>query len=188
MYTDVCDWCKSCVLCQSLRARTGISAARRVELYSHPFRVIQIDTVDAGADVEKQGYRYVFTAICPFSRWVWLVPMYGRTAPEVAQVLVARVFCDLAGFPVVLRSDWATEFTGEVLREINLRYGTAHITGSTYHPQTRGHVESMHKTMNGFMRALLDQYRGDWSERLPYAQFSLRTTPMKALGGRTPLK
>ena len=186
LYSDVCAWCKSCALCQATRARTGLSAARRVELYSHPFRVLQVDIVDVGESEECEGYKNVLTAVCPFSRWAWLLPMRTRTAPEVAVLLVTRVFCDVAGFPVILRTDWAPEFVGEVLKEINSRYGIQHITGSTYHPQTRGHVESMHKTMSQFMVGLLDQYKGDWVDRLPYAQLSLRTIPMKALGGRTP--
>ena len=63
-----------------------------------------------------------------------------------------KVFLNMAGFPVVLRSDNAKEFVGEVSAELNKLLGIRHVTGSAYHPQSQGMVESMHKTLNLLVR------------------------------------
>ena len=45
LYDVVDRWCKSCDLCRGEKAHNAVSAWSRTELYSRPFRVLQIDTV-----------------------------------------------------------------------------------------------------------------------------------------------
>jgi len=61
-----------------------------------------------------------------------------------------------------------------------------HITGSAYHPQSQGQVESMHRTLNALVRAVVDRHPEDWEDALMYAHLMLRCAPMAALGGRLP--
>jgi hypothetical protein len=61
-----------------------------------------------------------------------------------------------------------------------------HITGSAYHPQSQGQVESMHRTLNALVRAVVDGHPENWEDALMYAQLMLRCAPMAALGGRSP--
>jgi DMSO reductase anchor subunit len=68
--------------------------------------------------------------------------------------LITKVMLGLAMFPVVLRSDNAAEFVGEVVAEMNKLLEIRHVTGSAYHPQSQGTVESMHKTLNHLVRGL----------------------------------
>ena len=109
----------------------------------------------------------------------------NRKAPDIARGLM-RIFCDMGSFPVVLRSDNATEFVSEIVRELNRMLEIRHITGSAYHPQSQGQVESMHRTLNGLVRALVEDEPENWEEALPYAQLLLRSSPMACLGGRSP--
>ena len=128
----------------------------------------------------------MLTVICSFSRFCWLIPLKEKTAPEVAKGLLRDVFLDLAGFPAVLRSDNASEFVSEVVAIMNAELGVHHITGSSYHPQSQGMVERMHRTLNDVMTALVRDYPDTWELRLKPAQFVLRVSPSKALGGRSP--
>ena len=61
-----------------------------------------------------------------------------------------------------------------------------HITGSAYHPQSQGQVETMHRTMNHLVRGLVQDLPDEWEDALPYAQMILRCAPMACLGGRCP--
>ena len=180
---DVRRWCKRCQHCLGERGTTGVSAWTRTELFSRPFRVIQYDTITCKARVDG-GSNYVLTVIDCFSRWVWLIPIVERNAKTVAGSLMVKVFLGLAGFPVVLRSDNAKEFVSEVAEELNKLLSIRHVTGSAYHPQSQGIVESMHKTLNGLVRGLVQEHPETWESRIPYAEFILRIVPLKALGGR----
>ena len=121
-----------------------------------------------------------------FSRYCWLVPIKERSAETIAQALLERVFLGEAMFPVVLRSDNAQEFVGAVMEEINRLLAIRHVTGSSYHPQSQGIVESMHRKFNGLVRALVDEVLECWEAKIPYCQAFLRIIPLKALGGRSP--
>ena len=44
----------------------------------------------------------------------------------------------------------------------------------------------MHHTMTRIIRGLVENHPEEWEEMVPYAQFVLRITPLKSLGGRSP--
>ena len=47
-------------------------------------------------------------------------------------------------------------------------------------------VESMHKTLNQYVRGILQGETEKWEEALMYATLILRSAPMACLGGRCP--
>jgi hypothetical protein len=92
----------------------------------------------------------------------------------------------MAMFPVVIRSDNAKEFTAEIMQQLNALLDIRHVTGSAYHPQSQGMVESMHKTLNQVVRGLVEDHPEEWERMLPFAESILRASPMAVLGGRCP--
>ncbi len=92
-----------------------------------------------------------------------------------------KVFLVLAMFPTVLRSDRAREFIGGVIAYINSQLEIKHVLGSTFHPQSQGIVERMHRTMQCIGKALMEENPGDWPMLLPYAQCVLRIIPLATL-------
>ena len=185
MYTDVRKWCHQCETCRGERGASGVSAWTRTELYSCPFRTIQIDTVTCREDGAR-GAKYVLTAVCCFSRWVWLCPLQTRDARSIAEALLVKVMLGMASFPTLIRSDNAKEFTAEIMQQLNAMLDIRHVTSSTYHPQSQGMVESMHKTLNQVVRGLVEDHPEDWEMMLPFAECILRISPMAVLGGRCP--
>ena len=65
---------------------------------------------------------------------------------------------------MVLRSDNAAEFVSEVVRHLNKALGIKRNTGSAYHPQSQGAVESMHKTLNQCVRGLVQGNPEKWEQ------------------------
>ena len=74
---------------------------------------------------------------------------------------------DLATSPYVLRSDNAPEFVSDVIRWMNEELSIRHVTSSTYHPQSQGMVERMHRTLNAVVRGLVEEHPEDWEEMPP---------------------
>ena len=56
------------------------------------------------------------------------------------------------------------------MQQLNKMLNIRHITSSTYHPQSQGMVESMHKTLNQVVRGLIGEKPKEWEEMLPFAQ------------------
>ena len=82
----------------------------------------------------SDGNEIIFHVECPFSRWPWIKAVPADTADEWAKFIVEEVFFDLAGFPVVLRSDRGKAFLSEVVRAVNDYLGVVQAFGSSYHP------------------------------------------------------
>ena len=89
-------------------------------------------------------------------------------------------------FPCVWRSDNAQEFWSEIMREMTRLLGARHIGSSTYHPQSQGAVESMHKTVNTVVKGLVQEHPEGCECTLPFAECILRCSPMADLGKRSP--
>ena len=68
----------------------------------------------------------------------------NKEAKTIAKTLV-NLFCEMGIFPVVLRSDNAAVFVAEIVKCLNKELEIKHLTGSSYHPQSQGAVESMHR-------------------------------------------
>ena len=190
MYSDVVRWCKHCLACQKENSRTALSAWSRTEFYDRPFRVIQIDVVtcaeSGGEPGEVTGAKYILTAICCFSRWVWLVAIRDKEAETLGKALLERVLIGMAMFPTVIRSDNDSAFLSNLFMYINRMLNIHHITGSVYHPQSQGIVENMHRTLNGILRKLVGESPSTWEAMLPYAECIIRMTPLDSLVGRSP--
>ena len=190
MYADTVQWCKRCLACQQENSRTGVSAWSRTEQYDRPFRVIQFDLVTCakagGEPGDVTGAKYILTAVCCFSRWPWFVPIQNKDAQTVAQALLEKVLIGLAMFPTVLRSDNDPSFTADLMGYMNRMLNIQHIFGSTYHPQSQGLLENLHRTMTAIIRQLVKENPKEWERMTPYAECIVRATPHEALMGRSP--
>ena len=143
MYSDISRLCAGCEHCQRENRHTAHTAWTRTELYSRPFRALQMDTVTCSNDAGQHsgnvtGARHILTVMCMFSRWVWLIPIVEKSAKVIAKALLERVFFDLAMFPAILRSGNAKEFMSDIVRQLNNALRVQHVFGSVYHPQSQG--------------------------------------------------
>ena len=117
---------------------------------------------------EGAGPRHTSHLDCDlfFSRWCWLIPIPDRGEQGVATALLERVFLDLGMFPTVLRTDRAKEFTGNLIAYINSQLEIRHVLGSSYHPQSQGIVERLHRTMKMVCTGLLENFGDGWPRLL----------------------
>ena len=74
-----------------------------------------------------------------------LIP--DKKATTVGRALSEKVLLNLAMFPTVLRSDNDPTFMNDLFAAMNRILNIRHVFGSTYHPQSQGQVENMHRTM-----------------------------------------
>eukprot|EP00969_Alexandrium_andersonii_P157117 6945142-Alexandrium_andersonii.AAC.1 len=167
---DVESWVRRCPVCRAIKGRPLGSASWRSERYSAPFRVLQIDLI-TDLHPESDGCRHVLSAIDGFTEWLWLVPLVDKKPSTVAEALYLSVYLDLAGFPVILRSDNGPEFTAELTRELNRMVGTVQVFGSAYHPRSQALVEGSHRPTEEVLQAFVAAYPDDWATKLPIARW-----------------
>ena len=76
-------------------------------------RQVQIDLVDMSGNPSThngQTFKYIFSALDVFSRFVYLSPITEKSAEAAANCFIEM--CNLIGLPARLQSDQGSEFKG----------------------------------------------------------------------------
>jgi transposase InsO family protein len=129
----------------------------------------------------SNGFKYLFTALCPFSKYGVAVPTRNKEAATVAQVLVDHVFLKW-GLCFEILSDQGKEFEAELLAELLKILGVVKLRSSGYHPQTNGACESWHKVLNSLLAKVISESQRDWSSYVGYVTFCYNATPHSSTG------
>ena len=108
-----------------------------------------------------------------FSRWIALVPLRTVTSYDIAKAMYKHWICNY-GIPAVIITDQGSNFDSEVFHEVCNQLGIEKRRTTSYHPQTNGIIERMHRTLKKIVALKLHQF-DDWEAALPVAQFALNT-------------
>jgi len=155
--------CEACAINASIKEKTDMTPVISTEPWSH----LQIDLIDFHEFTDvNDGYAWLLTCVCTFSKFLLAVPMKNKEAATVANHLAKDVF-KILGPPRILQSDNGKEFTAEIIKNV---CSTLNITikhGRPRHPQSQGQVERLNQTIGrGFTKLLWDSnnqlQRKDW--------------------------
>ena len=147
-----------------------------------------------GPHCMSNGYKYMLTAVCMFSKFGVVVPLRSKEAHVVARAIVEHIFLKW-GLCHEILTDQGSEFEAELLKELLSILGVVRLRTSGYRPQTNGVCEVWHRTLNSMLAKIISDNQKDWSEWISYVTFCYNATTHSATGfapffiftGRTPL-
>ena len=100
--------------------------------------------------VSDDGYRYILSVQCLFSKFVKAYPMVRQTAQEVADCIFSNLFLRF-GFPAAILSDQGKQFDSDLFRGL-CDFAAVHKMRTTaYRPTTNGTIERWHRTLNAMV-------------------------------------
>ena len=175
---DIKLFVHSCVDCQ--RAKIGRHTHLPISLISSPkdrFKTVHIDiitlpTAQVSSMPNLYPFRYVLTCIDRATRWCEAIPLIDITVSTVAVAFLSG-WISRFGVPLLLVTDRGTQFESEVFQELSRLIGFHHIGTTSYHSQSNGFVERLHRTLKSALIA-----RGtDWYLSLPIVLMGLRMSP-----------
>ena len=129
----------------------------------------------------SNGYKYIFSAICPFSKFGVCVPIRNKEAATLANALVEHVLLKW-GLCHEILTDLGAEFEAELLGELLKILGVTDLRTSGYGPQTNGGCEVWHRMLNNMLAKVVSETQRDWSEWLAYVTFCYNSTEHSATG------
>ena len=129
----------------------------------------------------SNGYRYIFTAIDPYTKFVTAVGIRNKEASTIARVLVKNVFLVWSQYFELL-SDLGKEFENEIVSELCSLLGMRKIRSSGYRPQTSGVIETWHRVLHSMMAKLVSSHQKDWSDCLGYVVFCYNASVHRSTG------
>src|SRR2546425_805570 len=95
------------------------------------------------------GFVYILTAVCVFSKFLILIPLRDKSAIAVAHALWKYVFLQF-GVGELL-TDNGTDFRNDVLTELCRLFGVSRAFTTAYQPRTNAVCERSHGTVNAMM-------------------------------------
>lgn len=184
---------KCCPRCEAFhRGKPPKQAHMRSLIVGAPGERFAIDL--CGPYPSSDGYKFLFTALCTFSKFGICVPLRNKEATTVAKALVDHVFLKY-GLCTEILSDLGGEFQNEVMTELLRILGVSRLRTSAYRPQSNGQVEVWHRTLNSMVAKLVGEGQKNWSTLIPFITFSYNATEHSSTGfvpfflfhGRMPL-
>ena len=157
LYKDVTDHCRSCSECQRVAPRSSIRAPLvPLPVMETPFERIAIDIVGP-LPKSRVGNRFVLV-ICDYTtRYPDAVPLRSCDTEHVVEALVN--FFAQVGVPREILSDQGTNFTSQLMKEIQNLLHVRAMKTTPYHAQTDGLVVHFNKTL----KSMLHKYAAESS-------------------------
>lgn len=184
MTNDIKNYVDSCVTCQRNKIQRKNFQAPMVitSQSSEPFERISMDLVSY-SDISDNNNKYVLTLQDDLTRFVQAYPIPDKEAITVAKELLT--FCQHYGVPKRFHSDQGTEFTNNVLKQLNKFLGSNHTFNTAYHPQTNGALERFHATLRDHIRMYHNRRLKNWDRIIPFA-IMCHNTSLNSSTGYTP--
>lgn len=181
MSQKVTDYVRSCDQCQKrkmtkMHTKSGITAYRTP---SEPFQVWQIDLYGP-LPLTPQGYSFVLTATCMFSKYLVTIPLQNKDTVSVAagltQLFTKYGVCDS------LISDLGTEFASKCMESVCRQLGIKQDFTPSFSHHCLGACERIHRTIAERLTPYVENNRMSWMESLPFVTFSINQSVNAGLG------
>ena len=171
---DLNVYVRCCGVCASYhRGKIPPKAKLHPIIMSEPAERFVLDL--CGPFRPSNGYKYVLTAMCPFSKFVIAVPIRSKEAHVVARAIMDHIVTKW-GLPLELQSDLGNEFQAELSLELFRLLGIDKIRSTAYRPKSQGGIERWHRVLRSLMAKNVSEKKSDWSSCLNYVTFCYNCT------------
>lgn len=173
MSKDIRDWTRTCAACQRSKVIRHVrSPPGALPVPSCRFETVHVDIV--GPLPPSRGQRYMLTCIDRFSRWVEAIPMQDSTAETTLRSFLAGWVARF-GAPVNIITDRGVQFESALWREALKTLGTKRSRTTSYHPQSNGLIERVHRRLKEGFKTQPEKH--SWADALPMILLYLHATP-----------
>lgn len=175
MDKDIKAYVYSCVDCQ--RAKVNRHTRSAVEPISSPtdrFQTVHIDivTLPPASHPSPVPYRYLLTCIDRATRWCEAIPLLDISSVTVAIAFLSGWIARF-GVPLHVVTDRGAQFESDLFAELSKLVGFHHVRTTSYHPQSNGFIERLHRTLKSSLMARAES----WYTSLPVVLLGLRMSP-----------
>ena len=180
---DVKDYIKSCLACQSNKARNQPLAGLAHSI-PHPARRWDQVTMDLITQLPptKDGHDAIMVIVDKYSKMLHCIPTTTTvTAPQLAQLFFNEIVRH-HGVPSSIISDRDPRFTSSVWQQLWKQLGTRLAMSTAYHPQTDGQTERANRTIEEMLRAYVNTQQNDWDQHLVAVEIAYNNSKQASTG------
>jgi cleavage and polyadenylation specificity factor subunit 1 len=170
-------WCNECTGCA--RGKPGGTCSTPVESIPIPeqrFSHVHVDLVGP-LPASPRGHTHLLTVVDRTTRWPEVFPVRDISAATCIDTFTAGWIARF-GVPAVITTDKGPQFMSDTWREFCEQVGVQHVHTTSFHPQSNGMVERLHRQLKEALRAR--EAGGRWLEHLPWVLLGLRAAPKES--------
>ena len=178
IYKDVVEHCKNCPDCAVVSGfgHRQVPPLQPIPV-QRPFQIFGVDIMEL--PVTKSGNRYVIIFQDFLTKLPLVFPAPDQKAIRIAR-LVAEEVLPLFGVPECLLSDRGTNLLANVMKDICALLWIRKLNTTAYHPQCKGMVERMNRTLLSMLRQHAVKFGPQWDKYLPGVLWAYRNTSHEA--------
>jgi len=182
MCGDFRRYCTSCDQCQKMSPRGRVPKVPLVAmpLVDEPFRRVAVDLIGPIIPASDRGNRYVLVMADCATRYPEAIPL-RNTETETAAEALWEIWSRL-GVPDQMITDKGTQFTSNMMQELNRLFGVRGGTTILYHPQTNGLLEWFNGTLKSLLKKVCQEKPRTWYRFIPAILFAYREVPQESAG------
>jgi len=124
--------------------------------------------------ISRNGYKYLLTVICSFSKFLISVPIRDKTSLTVAKALMRNVYL-VYGTPEILVHDQGGEFWSDVMSDLAKLLGIQVSKITSHRPSSNGVIERIHSTLHSIYAKIVSTNQRNWCELTPYVTYAYNT-------------
>lgn len=179
---DIKRHCISCDACQrtSPKGRTKRVPLGRMPIIDVPFKRVAVDIVGPIKPISATKKQYILVMVDYATRYPEAIALRDIKASTIAEALWN--FWTRLGLPDEILSDRGTQFTSELMKDVQQLLTIKGLTTTPWHPQTNGMVERFNGTLKAMLRKLAIEQPEKWDEYIPALLFAYREVPQDSLG------
>jgi len=175
VYINTCKYCA-----ERKSARHMKPLLKSMPICTRPMQLLGIDGVGP-YNITKKGNIYMLTAIDYYTKYAWAFPVPDMSTETIMKVIMKEIVC-VHGAPESILTDRGSSFKSELANAIYALINTKKIQTTSYHPQTNGLVERMHRMMNDMLSCVCKENDNDWDENIQYIMMSYRKNKQATTG------
>ena len=157
-----------CYQCQRRNKQVVKYATLHFDVATFPTQFISMDLIGEFHPPTTKGKRYALTVICMLTGYVFCIPLKTKTAEEVLQAYIDKVYLKFGGSMKIL-SDNGTEFKNKIFEQVANELGVVYkLHTPPYHPASNGRIEGFH----AFLKACIFNHIApqlEWDDLVPLA-------------------
>lgn len=177
MLTDIKKYVKTCETCQMSKDKNHLpyGLLQPLPIPRDYWTSVSMDFI---TNLPKsRGYDSIMVAVCRLSKMVRCISHRMTDGSREIASLFTQLVIKNHGVPDEIITDRDSRFTSKEWKLFVGGINTSHKLSTAFHPETDGQTERANRTIGQTLRIFANYNQDNWSELLPFVEFSINNTP-----------
>ena len=176
MQQYVRHWTSSCHTCQTRKnPNRKAKAPLQTYLLGAPWERVNVDFTGEYQETDD-GYRYIATFTCSYTKFTVAVPLRSMQAQEVADALLSH-WIPYFGVPSELHTDKSRSFENVLISELCSLLSISKTRTTTMHPQSNGGCERVQRSLVDMLNCVAADNPFSWSKLISMCTLAYNNMP-----------